>query len=86
MGGITPVVETLCVETTKFKSIFYFRLAHYGWSRYGGLAPPTRPTIQKNTSFLLLLSADKLLPGEYLKQKDTSGEFALRTAKSAKNP
>jgi len=30
------------------------------------------------------LSADKLLPGRYLKQKDTSGEFAFRVAKIAK--
>lgn len=29
----------------------------------------------KNTSFLLLLSADKFILGEYLRQKDTSEEF-----------
>ena len=36
----------------------------------------------KNTPFLLLLSADNPLPGEYLKQKDTSGEFAFLPQRS----
>ena len=38
---------------------------------------PSRLNSHKNTSFLLLLSADKILLGEYLRQKDTSEEFCF---------